>query len=116
MSFPLPFCTNFTEIKISPQHDHDSMMLILMSVFALYAFGTMFGICEFGQLMSNGFNRIDDEIKTFNWYLFPHQIQQMLLTILMDTQRSVEFKCFGSISATREYSKKVSSDSTFLFI
>lgn len=72
----------------------------------------MMGICELGQLMTSGFEEILSEIETFDWYLFPHEIQRMLLIILMDVQIPVEIECFGNISVTRENSKKVSFDRT----
>lgn len=87
------------------------MVLILVGIFASYAFGCMIIICEFGQQMSNGFDQIDVEIEAFDWYLFPDELRRMLPIILMETQQAVEFKCFGSISANRENLKKVSFDS-----
>lgn len=69
-------------------------------------------ICEFGQLMTNTFFEIDDEIEKFNWYLFPHELQRMMPIIFIESQIPVEFKCFGSISATRISSKQVSFNST----
>lgn len=68
----------------------------------------MFGVCELGQRMTNGFGEIDDEIEAFNWYLFPYEIQKILTTILIRVQMPIELQYFGSISATRENSKKVS--------
>lgn len=87
------------------------MVLLVTSICVSYAFGLMMGVCELGQRMSNGFDQIDDEIEKFDWYLFSHQMQRMLLIILMEVQQSVEFNYFGSISATRENSKKASFDS-----
>lgn len=71
----------------------------------------MIGICEFGQLLSNGFNEIGVEIEAFDWYLFQDEVQQIFLIMLMKTQIPVALTYFGSISATREYSKRVSYDS-----
>lgn len=68
----------------------------------------MFGVCELGQRMTNGFGEIDDEIEAFNWYLFPYEIQKILTTILIRVQMPIELQYFDSISATRENSKKVS--------
>lgn len=67
----------------------------------------MFCDCEFGQRLSNAFEEIDNEIETFDWYLFPYELKQMLPIILLMTQKPVEFECFGSISISRKYFKKV---------
>lgn len=81
-----------------------------MSVYISYSFGIVFGLCEFGQRMTNAFEEIEDEIETFDWYFFPYELQRMLPMILMVTQQPVEIECFGSISSLREYFKKVSFD------
>lgn len=83
-----------------------------MSIFVLYTFGIMFGICEFGQRMTNAFERIDNEFESFDWHLFPLEMQRMLPPILMMAQAPVVLNYFGSMSATREYAKKVSFHST----
>lgn len=46
------------------------MVLILTSIYVSYAFGIMFGVCEIGQRVSNGFDKIGGEIEVFNWHLF----------------------------------------------
>ena len=89
------------------QQERDTVILLVMSIFASYAFGMAFVVCEFGQRLTDAFNEINDSIETFDWYLFPLELQQMLSIILMVTQQPVELKCFGSISSARENSKKV---------
>ena len=84
------------------------MVLLLTSFYGLYAFGVALAICEFGQYESDAFQEIDDEIEAFDWYLYSHEIQQMLPIILMAVQQPVELKYFGSFSAVRENFKKVS--------
>lgn len=64
-------------------------------------------ICEFGQRLSNAFDEIHYDIELSDWYLFPCDIQRMLPVILIVAHQPVELKCFGSISAVRENSKKV---------
>lgn len=76
-------------------------------VYAVYAFGIIFLTCELGQRLTNAFEQIQDEIKKFEWYLFSSEIQQMLPTILIVSQQSIELECFGSISGLRETFKKV---------
>lgn len=63
--------------------------------------------CEFGQRITNRYEEIDYQIKAFDWYLFPYEIQKMLPTILSTTQQPVELECFGSFTVVREFFKKV---------
>ena len=84
------------------------MVLLVTSLFGLNAFGTVLAICECSQYVSNAFEEIDDEIETFDWYLYSHKLQRMLPIILMAAQQPVELNYFGSFSAVRETFKKVS--------
>lgn len=86
------------------------MILFVIIIFVSYGFGIIIIICEFGQRMTNAFEQIDNKTGKFKWYLFPRKLQRMLLIILIKTQQPVELRCFGSVSATRENSKKVSFD------
>lgn len=83
-------------------------LLLLTIFFACYAFGSVMVFCELGQRLTDEFEKIDDKVNEFDWYLFPPQIQRMLPIIMMGTQGEVELECFGSISGTRETFKKVS--------
>lgn len=72
----------------------------------------MLGSCEFGQQFSDAFEEVNDKIEAFDWYLFPSELQRMLPMIMVVAQQPVELKCFGSISAVREISKKVGINKT----
>lgn len=76
---------------------------------ALYGFGVVVFICELCQRVSNLYDEINDVIERFDWYLFPHEIQKSLLLIMMVTQKSIGFQCFGSKSANRDTLKRVRS-------
>lgn len=80
------------------------MVLILMCIYVFYAFGMM------SQLLTNEFDETGDRIQAFDWHLFSYKIQRMFLITLVRALIPVELRCFGSVSATREYSKKVSFD------
>lgn len=83
------------------------VLLLILIIYGFYSFGVVFAVCEWGQSVTNAFEEITDEIETFDWYLFPLELQRMLPMILMVAQQSVEFECFGSISIRREYFRKV---------
>lgn len=95
------------------QQQNDSLMLFVTIIYSSYAFGIMFVACEFGQRLSNAFEEIDDSIEEFDWNLFSHEIQRLLPTILIVTQKPVVFECFGSISALRDTFKKVCIETSY---
>lgn len=80
----------------------------------VYAFGTIFMICELGQRVNLAFSECNEMINQFEWYLFPYEIQRMLPTILSRAQQTVDIRCFGSISPGRETFQYVSSYQSFL--
>lgn len=84
------------------------MVLFVTIFYASYAFGIMLFICELGQRLNNAFVEIGDEIELFQWNLFPIEIQKMLPTVLVATNRPIVLEFFGSISGTRETFKEVS--------
>lgn len=84
-------------------------IIILQSVgFGLWAFCLVFFVCEILQRLSNAYEKVDDAIDRFNWYLFPQKMQRMLPIIMINTQQTFEITCFGSIACNRETFKKVS--------
>ena len=83
-------------------------MVFLQAIFyGVWASGVVFFACELGHQFSKSLNTINHEICKIKWYLFPIEIQQMLLTLMPCTQKPVAIKCFGNIHASREQYKKV---------
>lgn len=82
------------------------MFLSVMAFYVSYAFGIVLGVCEFGQLLSNAFEGIDDEIQAFEWYFFSHDTQKFMPVIVLLAQQPVELECFGSIAIIRQSFKK----------
>lgn len=78
-------------------------------VLCFLAFSLVFLSSEIGQQFSNKFEKIDDELYQLDWYLLPMKIQQMLPTIMMNTQPTMVIKCFGSFECNRDIFKKVGS-------
>lgn len=76
-----------------------------------YAFTVVFLVCELCQRATDAFNKINDTIGGFDWYLFPIEIQKMLPTIMIVTQKIVGQKYFGSIMCLRPTFKKVRNTS-----
>ena len=84
------------------------MPLLVLILSGVIAFATVFIACEIGQRMSDAFDGIHFTIDQFEWYLFPIEIQRMLLTIIAVAQQPVPLECFGSTTCTRVVFKNVS--------
>lgn len=84
------------------------MTLLVSFCEMCWSFISVFVVSEFGQRISNGFIEIDDEVCRFDWYRFPMEIQKLLPTIFIATQKPVSIQAFGSISMDRDNFKKVS--------
>lgn len=72
-----------------------------------YALTVVLLVCELCQRATNAFNKINDTVDGFEWYLFPIEIQKILPTIMVVTQKIVGQECFGSMLNLRETFKKV---------
>lgn len=89
-------------------HYEDSMIVVMESV--LYGFGTLgliFIVCECAQLLTNAFSDINATVSRFDWYLYPIEIQKLLVQITMYAQKPVVIAFFGSIECSREQFRKV---------
>lgn len=64
--------------------------------------------CDLGESVSNGFDALDEAVCSGNWYTFPIEIQRILPTILLATQKPVLLRGFGNIPCLRETYRKVS--------
>lgn len=100
--------TFLTFFKLKQTHpDHNYLILVVLIVQTFYSFALVFIICELCQRMTNSFDRYDTSLSKYQWHLFPHQIQKMLVMVIMTTQREVIFPCFGSLLCSREGFKQV---------
>ncbi|XP_055297011.1 putative odorant receptor 71a [Sitodiplosis mosellana] len=64
--------------------------------------------CDFGERVCGEFDAVHNTIEECDWYLFPIEIQKMLLTIMMADQ-PVVLKGFANVVITRETSKKIAN-------
>lgn len=63
--------------------------------------------CELMEKISSEFDDINDAINQFHWYLLPLQIRKMLPIVMMSSQETVGFECFGSFNVSRELFEKL---------
>lgn len=76
-------------------------------VYGFWAFMMVLFASEIGQRFSNTFEKIDDKINEFDWYLLPMEVQRILPIIMINTQRPTFITCFGSSTCSRDTFKKV---------
>lgn len=82
--------------------------MVWKSIFyGCWVFGLAFFSCEVGQQFTNSFERVTDRLDRLNWYLFPIKVQQLLPTILINTQEPIVIGCFGLMNGSRDQFKKV---------
>lgn len=63
--------------------------------------------CEMGQRSSDLYSNFEKEMIHLDWYLYPIEMQRILIPMTIYAPKSVEIKFFGSISCSREQFKKV---------
>lgn len=83
-------------------------MLLQATFFGVLSTALTFATCEIGQRLQSTFTEIEDTVYQLQWYLYPIQIQRMLIPITIYTQQTVVIQFFGSIACSREQFKKVS--------
>lgn len=93
----------------------DSVVLLGSTLCGFYAFTVVFFASEIGQRFSDNFNKIEDAMGQLNWYLFPSNLQRMLLIVVINAQVPVDIKFFGSNTCSREQFKKVKNFQFLLY-
>lgn len=81
--------------------------LIVPVTQCFWSFATVFLYCYFGECVTHQFNVFYDKLYQRNWYLFPIEMQHMLLIFMLDAQQVVLLRGYGNIVCTRDYFKKV---------
>lgn len=107
----LGFHSNFDAIEFFPSiqihHTDNFLELLITALQVIYAFGVLFVSCELGQRITVAFDECSVMIDQFDWYLFPVEIQRMLLIVINFAQQPIVIKCFGSAACDRETFKYV---------
>lgn len=60
-----------------------------------------------GQQATNAFSDMNDALDKIDWYLYPIEIQRMLVPVMIYSQKPALLEFFGSIACSREQFKKV---------
>lgn len=81
--------------------------LILPIIMVGWSFTIIFFYCHFGAMVCNQFSNFDDELCQCHWYLFPVEVQKLLLIFMSDSQQSTYIRGYGGILCTRDSFKNV---------
>lgn len=79
--------------------------MTFIEMFWTFAFVLIF--CELGDMVSSQFVVFNDSLERLNWYLFPIEMQKMMIIVMAKTQQPALLRGFGNIVCTRETFKKV---------
>lgn len=63
--------------------------------------------CEFGKIVCEKFAVFDHELWQCKWYLFPIEMQRMLVIFMSNTQDQATLLGYGNIECTRDTFKRV---------
>lgn len=74
---------------------------------ALISITLFFFFCEFGGRVDHQFDAINVEFYQYNWYLFPIELQQMLVVFMSGIQQPMIIRGYANTELTREAFKKV---------
>lgn len=64
-------------------------------------------LCELGEMVSNAYEKVDQQLFNCNWYQFPTEMQRMLVTAIANIQQPVTIRGYGNIICNRDTLKKV---------
>ena len=100
---------NFNLFTLQTEKDTlNPLELVQAFVLMLWAYAIIGLYCSCGEMVTNGFEIINDELKQCKWYLLPLKIQQMISIFVANAQQPTFIRGFGNIFCTRETFKIVS--------
>lgn len=67
----------------------------------------LFLFCHFGNLISERFSSINEEIYLLDWYNLPQKLQKILPTVILITQKESHLNVFGNMHCDYEVFAKV---------
>ena len=78
-----------------------------------WIFATIAFFCEMGEMVTDQFEKFNTKLYQCDWYLFPIEVQRMLVIFMSDTQKPVFIHGYGNILCIRENFKKVNDSAIF---
>lgn len=93
--------------SLQSQNGNNFLQYIEHFFLIFWSFTYIFLFCNFGENVTSKFLAIDHAINECDWYLFPYDVQRMLPTIMMSTQKPLILCGFANVVCTREAFKRV---------
>lgn len=99
----LVICGNFCGLLIIK-------IMMILKTFGKHFVVSFFQVCELGERTTAGFDSFNDTFFQCEWYLFPIELQQMLLIMIANAQQPVIIKGFANTLCARESFAKVNKN------
>lgn len=81
---------------------------LLPPIFSMtWSFAIIFGVCEFGGQLTQQFGEFDERLCKCKWYLWPIELQRMLIIVISNAQQPSYMLGYGNIVCTRYSFKQV---------
>lgn len=112
VQFQVKLSTLYQNIHLveNSQEENDNHVLLLVDPIlkSCWAFALLYTFCEIGDRIEKAHSEINDKINGLKWYSFPSNLWQMIPMIMMNSQKPMILKCFGTISSGRIVFKQAS--------
>lgn len=83
------------------------MELLRILIMVFYSNALILCICECGEMITNQFNMFRNELDQTSWYLYPIEMQRMLVIVMANAQQPTIISGFGNAVCVRDSFKKV---------
>lgn len=83
------------------------MILAESTISTLVSLILVFFLCELGQMVSDQYEFLNDEVSQCDWYSFPMEMQRFFMVFISFTQHPVLIQGFGNTRCVRDTFKNV---------
>lgn len=93
--------------SLQSSNEIDSIVLLESLLCAIWGIILVFITCEISQRFSNTFTDLYETVCQLEWYLYPVEVQQIFVLLILYAQKPCEIPFFGSYACSREQFKRV---------
>lgn len=94
-----------TFFKLGDHFDCAEITIAILSF--ILSIGLLLTFCEFGEMVTHQFDSFYEKLYQCDYYLFPIELQQMLVIFMAGTQRSTNIRGYANTEYTRNAFKRV---------
>lgn len=81
--------------------------IVFMIVSMIWSFAANLICCNYGEYLVHRFDMVEQELYKSDWYLFPLEMQRMLIVVIPNLQHPTVIRGYGNVTCTRQTSKTV---------